>query len=89
MSDIIHTTKSAAEYIQRRYGIQVQVRTVKQWCNRERLAGAYHIGEGKRGFWQIAESGIDKLIKSKKEKIAQRIAHNERKGPEEKSGIGD
>jgi hypothetical protein len=60
---IIHTTKSAAEYLQRRYAIQVQSQTVKQWCNRGKLPGAQKIGEGLRGVWQIPEPDLDNEAK--------------------------
>jgi hypothetical protein len=65
VSETIHTTASAAEYLQRRYDITVQARTVKQWCNRGKLRRAYRIGEGRRATWQIPQSDLDALAEKK------------------------
>ena len=63
VTEPIHTTRSAAEYLQQRYGVEVKPETVKQWCNRKRLAGAYRIGDGRRSVWQIPQIALDELMK--------------------------
>lgn len=81
MSEPTHTTRSAAEYLQRRFGITVQSRTVKQWCNRGKLPGAYRIGEGRRAVWQIPQNDLDSLI------FAHKIAHSADDAPGGDEGI--
>jgi hypothetical protein len=67
VSEQVHTTNSAAVYLQRRYGIEVQARTVKQWCNRGKFPNAYRIGNGLRSVWQIPESDIDSFVEKRSE----------------------
>lgn len=57
----MHTTATAAEYLKQRHAIDVKPETVKQWCNRGKLPGAYRIGEGRRAVWQIPESALEQV----------------------------